>query len=283
MSFSPRKTLVRITRGIGKSINSSFISALIVFLYKSSDADIFGIGLQKYGIGKARNFEISGEKYIIEKILLPNLSEDDLIMDIGANTGEYSNELLKYFPKREILSIEPNPVAYDILKKITGIKAYNLACGKKDGERTLYVSSERQTDSHASLSRNTYYNVDNLVSYKIKCVRVDNFLADQKRENKIGFIKVDAEGHDFEVLEGMGALLSDIKFIQFEFNEKHVYTRTFIMDFYNLLSATHYLFRIDNGFLHDLNEYHPYLEIFRYQNLLAISKRIELDYTKYTK
>ena len=48
----------------------------------------------------------------------------------------------------------------------------------------------------------------------------------------IDFFKIDVEGHEMDVLKGIGDKISNIKLIQFEFGGCNIDTRCFFQDFW---------------------------------------------------
>src|SRR5690606_32929239 len=121
----------------------------------------------------------------------------------------------------------------------------------EEGDKSFFVSVENPTSALGSFSKDSIPTCETLKEVSVHCITLDHLI---KNENvkSIGVLKVDTEGYDFQVLKSGENYLKDIKFIQFEFNEFHVYTRSFIKDFHDLLSSTHDLFRLDTDFLHDL-------------------------------
>lgn len=282
------KSVVRkILEQIGRLLRIDLVSVvrktssnLIIFLYKSTGVNLLHISLQQMGIHKGTGFKQSGEQFLLETIVKPHISKDDVLVDVGANIGNYSEHLLRLFPDNRTIAYEPNPSAFKILKQNIKIESYQLGCGKSVDERNLFFAANNPLSTQASFSSTDFHTTAQLTSVSVACVRLDNHLASIDA-TPIGILKIDAEGHDFEVLQGLEKLISQCKFIQFEFNEYHILTRTFIKDFHELLSPTHDLFRLDSQTLHDLRKYHPYNEIFRYQNIVAVRKDISKFIIKY--
>lgn len=107
----------------------------------------------------------------------------------------------------------------------------------------------------------------------IQMVSLDDFCNSHNIEF-IDFMKIDAEGHDLEVLKGgrnMLAKKNRIKIIQFEFNANMIFSRVFLKDFYESLES-YFIFRLDSNQLIPLFNYTPHNEIFSYQNCIAIHK-----------
>lgn len=244
---------------------------LIVSIYRLTGVNLLHIALKELGIHKGIAFEESGELFLVTKILVHQIEPGETLIDVGANIGGYSKVLKHYFGENRIVSFEPNPSAFSELQKIDGIEAVQSGCGNKNTQRALHFAENSVASTHASFTGDQSVYTQNTEQIEVNCARLDDEI-DRLHLQPIGFIKIDTEGHDHEVIEGIGDKIQDIKFIQFEFNEFHIHTRTFIRDFHNVLSSTHDLFRLDTYCLHDLRIYHPHHEIFRYQNIIAIRK-----------
>lgn len=246
---------------------------VIVLIYKATGAPLYRNALQQQGILRGATFNLSGEKFLVEQVIRRHLGKNESIIDVGANKGEYARLLNSYFPENRVICFEPNPSAFEILKENVRAETIRKACGNKNEKRILYFERGREAHAQASFSGKDNIAEEILDQVEVSCVRLEDEIQRLNAE-PVGLLKVDAEGHDFEVIQGLGQKLVDIKFIQFEFNEFHINTRTFIRDFHTLLSPTHDLFRIDRDRLHDLRVYHHQFEIFRYQNLVAVRRDI---------
>lgn len=269
-----RKAVVKFVRTLGALLIGKMLAQkLIVFLYKTTDAPILKIAYNHYGVLKYESLELSGERFALSTIMKPHLSKKDVLIDVGANVGEYSELLKSHFPQSRVISIEPNPHTYELLIKKSGIEPYNYAIAEAEGELVFYTASEDKQSSQASFSVESIPNYQTAYKITVNAIRLDDLL-ESCAVDEIGLLKIDTEGHDLSVLKSCKSRIGKIKFIQFEFNEKYVYTRTFLKDFYSLLSATHDLFRLDSDKLHDIREYTPLNEIFRYQNILAVKKEL---------
>lgn len=277
-----RNSFIKLTRFFGKLLGKKNATSLIKFLHRATDAPIMYIALNHYGILKGTDMKNSGEEFAMEFLYKPHLEDKDVLLDIGANTGDYAKVLSKFFRSNRIVSVEPNKDTYNDLVNNVDHECFNYAIALTEGQKSFYVSHENPTSTLGSLSPNSIPNNENLKEILVECTRLDS-LVKRYDLNQIGLLKVDTEGFDFEVLKSGEALLANIKFIQFEFNEFHVFTRTFIRDFHLLLSPTHDLFRLDTNFLHDIRNYDPKMEIFRFQNILAVRKNLTHEISKYVK
>ena len=59
-------------------------------------------------------------------------------------------------------------------------------------------------------------------TYKIKTIKLSNFL-NSKKINKIDLIKVDTEGHEYQVLKGLENKIKKINIILIEFHNDKIY------------------------------------------------------------
>ena len=102
---------------------------------------------------------------------------------------------------------------------------------------------------------------------------LDGFCAEHDIQ-EIGYLKIDVEGHELSVLRGAQGMLSKkrVRFVQFEFGEANIDSRTFMRDFFELLGADFEFYRIVSDGLYKVSTYHSNLEVFATINYLAVRK-----------
>jgi FkbM family methyltransferase len=134
------------------------------------------------------------------------LKKGDTFVDVGANTGLFSKMILDelgYDFLENIILFEPVPYLVsecnNKFQKYTNIKIVDKALGNETSEVTLLASNQ-------NLGYNKIYKegmeMHSHEKYTIKCVTFSDWAFDNKIE-KVNFIKVDAEGHDVNVIRGM--------------------------------------------------------------------------------
>ncbi|MEI6296586.1 MAG: FkbM family methyltransferase [bacterium] len=255
---------------------------LIKSLISLINLDILRFAHSEIGIGDFGDAEKTGEKYLIKDGLSKYLSQEKktIFFDIGANVGEYSHLLRAYYKKADIFSFEPNPRAYEILKKTS--KEKNIFCENKGmgeiltPEKTLYSYKNLPGTQLGTTNREILknYNIpDEIEEINFYSDTIDNYCSKNKID-EIDFVKIDVEGLELQVLKGAKELLkkNKIKVIQFEFNEPNISGRVFLKDFYNLLNNFEF-YRLKKNSLLPLGEYNSKNEIFIYQNIIAINKK----------
>ena len=93
-------------------------------IFASINDRVLNVALRARGYNNFRNNVESGETYFISKILSP--SAPKLCIDIGANVGRYTTEILEK-TDANVISFEPLSAAFSQLEK-------NVAC---HGERVV--------------------------------------------------------------------------------------------------------------------------------------------------
>lgn len=166
------------------------------------------------------------------------LAADAVIFDVGANVGDWSLMAREMAPQATIHAFELSPKTAVLLTERLGrapgirIHAYGLA--DKSGEMDFFSYS-----GEANVLSGLRSPIHNHAPHQIEKAQVRTG-AEVCRElglARIDFLKVDAEGADYEVVAGFGDLLArqQIGVIQFE----HQGGR-FLRDFYDLLEPKGY-------------------------------------------
>jgi FkbM family methyltransferase len=156
-----------------------------------------------------RIHNISKEVEILKKEKWSFLKDMDIktILDIGANEGQFVEEIYNIFPEAKIYSFEPLTEIYQSLKKKieykTRLHAYNIALGEQDGEKTFYMSSGSASSSvlkmgklHKILFPDTATITEQVVTIK----RLDNVEGIHIQDNLM--IKIDVQGAEDKVILG---------------------------------------------------------------------------------
>ena len=165
-------------------------------------AQIFGYELIK------RNKHPTLSPHIINLI---NHYKIDLVLDVGANDGQFGNMLRTEGYKREIHSFEPVSQSFEKLQKncLRDEKwfVYKLAMGAANGKDTINVTEA--SDMSSFLTPNKFGGKEfkklNVVQREmVEIETIDGFLSRQITDfNKRRiFLKMDTQGYDLKVLEG---------------------------------------------------------------------------------
>lgn len=252
------------------------------FNYHMHRLTLRGIGLQN-----PEGSDMTGEKALFNLLAKHGIKT---VVDVGANTGGYALELLQEIPAAAVYAIEPHPGTYAVLKKHLNKHAhvYNIALGEQNKFVKLYdfandaeLKQSQPTSTLASTIPSVIkdFHKQKIQSFRVKQMTLDTFSEKENIEN-IDFLKIDTEGNELMVLQGAKKLIKEnrIRFIQFEFNEMNVYSRTFFKDFIDCLPGFSFYRLMPRG-LYPMGHYKPSThELFSFQNILAI--RDEEHYEK---
>ncbi len=237
--------------------------------------------LRRSGFFNWESMEASGETWFLQE-QLPGLlhQESPCVLDVGANSGDYTEAVLRVYPKARAHAFEPHPLTFQRLMSAVGnrAKCHPMALGSTPGQLKLY-DSEGSTEGgiRASLSPEALKTMTSkpLVSVEVEVSTLDFFLKDQKLD-RVDFLKIDTEGFEMDVLQGATHALAagQIGVIQFEFNALHLGRRHFLIDFMERLPG-HRLYRLLSDGMVALDKLKPYeREIFAFQNIVAIPREI---------
>lgn len=162
------------------------------------------------------------EPYTTE-VIKQNISNGDLVMDIGANIGYFTLIMAKGIRENgKVFSFEPEPKNFELLKKNVEINNYSnvilekKAIGNKTGIAKLYLADKKDNIFYSGLHRifrsDLVSQISNPISINI--IKLDDYLQDLKSIKKIRLIKIDVEGAEFDVLKGMSKILDGNKEIK---------------------------------------------------------------------
>ena len=132
--------------------------------------------------------------------------------DVGANVGQTSKEIRKYFPQSFIHAFEPVDSTFSILRKNLArdrnIKLNNTALGTEEKKITIFLKNNSQINSLLNEvdSSNKNKNKNNIYTQDIKVIRGDDYCKTNELDD-IFLLKTDTEGYDLEVLKGFEQII----------------------------------------------------------------------------
>lgn len=156
--------------------------------------------------------------------LFPLLCDRDRVaVDVGANIGLFV-PFLQHFSKR-CYAFEPNPDCAKLLRERFGNRLIVEECALSDrnGSTELFIP-EVESEERSALGTIESSNAQRYTRLGMKGRRVPVRLAtlDSMNLPPVGFVKIDAEGHELDVLQGARALLErDAPNLYIEAEERH--------------------------------------------------------------
>lgn len=179
-----------------------------------------------------RSRDLSKIQYILQRRQLFTDLNIDLVLDVGANQGQFAEDVRKFY-KGEIISFEP--VSHPYLKLSNAAqqdrrwKVENFACGNQNTSLKINVSNSTVFSSF--LMTSTYcaerFGTDSAVSAteSVTVKRLDDYLKSVGIDlsSRRTFLKMDTQGYDSAVFEGLGELARDISALQSEVSVIPIY------------------------------------------------------------
>jgi FkbM family methyltransferase len=141
------------------------------------------------------------EKHYAYKIFI---KDNDVIFDVGANTGMHSYFFSRNFIQTKVYAFEPLPANADYIRdaislnKIKNIELINAAVGAKTGE--IYFNTAANNSQGFITEQES--------DLKVKLESLDNFI--ETRKLTPDFIKIDVEGAESQVLEGFKKQIAQV-------------------------------------------------------------------------
>ena len=149
----------------------------------------------------------------ISKLIEKYENKNEIFIDIGANIGYHALYASQFF--KGVIAFEPLPPACEQLKKSIKINNYKnvtihqLACSNKEGKSRIYYYRDRLSRATIGKYPVKREHKTKPASLEIKTVALDRFL--KKTKNRIGLIKIDVEGYEPLVIEGMKEIIKKHK------------------------------------------------------------------------
>ncbi|MBK6327506.1 MAG: FkbM family methyltransferase [Chloroflexi bacterium] len=210
------------------------------------------------------------------KLLTAVIPACQVVFDVGANVGHWTQAVLALNPQATIHAFEPSTAVYQQLMAQNlphNVRARPLGLSSAPGEQILYVFPQHSglnslyARAHAPQETSAAQPQE-----RIQLTTLDDY-CQKEQVTAIDFLKIDVEGHDLAVLQGARKMLENgrIHLIQFEYGGTHIDARIFLKDFFALLQPYGYaLHKIHPHGLKKYDRYQPALDTFQYQNWLAV-------------
>lgn len=150
--------------------------------------------------------------------LLPYLfNRNDCVVDVGANYGVYSWHA--WSRAKKVIAFEPQPELVAFLQRALGpkVRVEHAALSESAGDVVLRVPIDRMQDGRATLEEDNDLGLLPAHEIQVSCRRLDDYDLD-----RIGFIKIDVEGHELAVINGgWGVISRDLPHLLVEAEERH--------------------------------------------------------------
>lgn len=175
--------------------------------------------------------------------LPPFIHQIKTIVDIGANIGAATVYFAMNYPSAHILSFEPDPDCYKLLKRNTEdllhVSTFNIGLSDQSQQAQLFLG---QIDPATNSLLNSALNSHETISITLQDIR--KILTEQSI-NEIDLLKIDTEGNELPILKALELMLPSIRIIYIEYHSEHDR-----LEIDRLLHSTHILCYGSITFMH---------------------------------
>lgn len=154
------------------------------------------------------------------------------VIDVGAHRGDFAIALRRNGFKGSLLSFEPDDRSFPELKARSERdplwSAFKYACGSRDGEALLHLSQNEVSTSLAPATELHVRSAPTSVqrgTQQVQVRRLDHWMAEHGLTAfESTFVKIDVQGSELAVLEGLGSTLGQLAGLQLEVSFRPLYT-----------------------------------------------------------
>ncbi len=157
--------------------------------------------------------------------------EVNVVLDVGANTGQYAKELRELGYDDRIVSFEPLSQPFTELSKKAAadpaMEAVHLALGKEEAEIDINVSENTVSSSFLEMlpeHKEIVPSSGTVKTEKVQVKTLDQVFPDHVQNGDNAFLKIDTQGFERDVIEGATEALAQLKGLQVELTLSPLYT-----------------------------------------------------------
>lgn len=165
-------------------------------------------------------FVRAGGEFEIARKSVISRSRCTIIVDGGANSGQWSTQVRKNFPEIKIYSFEPLKAPFELLQvnslndKNWLIK--NEGLGKNDEVLSMYVSSNEGMSSSFKKPTNHLTEFQTVKFGDHQRAQIRRLDTDPDLKGQTIYLKLDVQGSEWDAIQGCTGLLNEITAIEVE-------------------------------------------------------------------
>lgn len=145
----------------------------------------------------------------------PELFADGDVLDIGANVGYTAAVFARAAQSgAKVYAFEPDAQSFAELKEAVRrkklaerVEIFNMAVGARDGEVEFWHNEEHAADHRVATEQFKSSGIPEAQVTKVGMTSVDNFVR-QRGLQSVAFVKIDVQGYELAVCEGMTETLA---------------------------------------------------------------------------
>lgn len=162
--------------------------------------------------------------------LVNAIQEVDLVLDVGANVGQFAIDLRMAGYRGEIYSFEPSPSAYIQLLQESSRdplwSVFNIGFGNRFEFGQLNISSNNGLSSSLLMPKlhvDFFPHIQFVKTEQVVITTISNFFSDNRILGRKILLKIDAQGYESKILEGAEEVFPDISYTFVELSILELY------------------------------------------------------------
>lgn len=176
------------------------------------------------GIGYLLKKGASVSSTQIVQSLKSYIADVDLVIDVGANQGQFALAITDSYKKAKVYCFEPLPDLFPMLVSNTkyndAILTYNFALGEREGEVNFFKNDHSHASSILKISgfqKDILPETSNVSMIKVGLKTLDSVAYDiLEKSNGVKLLKLDVQGYEKNVLMGAKNSLRLIDYVLLE-------------------------------------------------------------------
>lgn len=163
--------------------------------------------------------------------VLFRLERIDLVIDVGANAGQYATSLRQHGYAGRIVSFEPVPSCFEQLRNASrhdrNWRVINVALGNESGTKRMRATESTVYSSFLPFNeygqRRYQEAIGNETEVDVQVARLDDIYDEISGGAQRVFLKMDTQGYDLQVFNGARRCLSRVAALQSEMSIISIY------------------------------------------------------------
>ena len=184
------------------------------------------------------DFAVNGERRVLEQVA--RAAEPRVVFDVGANVGDWTRLAAEFFDGAAIHAFEIVPDTHAKLAAavahLPSVRTHAVGLSDMAAETVVnYVPGGSGVASMVDGFTEEFFGVQ---TQQVQArVAVGDTFCQEHAITAIDVLKLDVEGHEYEVLSGFAGMLAAgaIAVVQFEYGYVNILTRHLLRDFHRLL------------------------------------------------
>lgn len=137
------------------------------------------------------------------------------IIDCGACVGEWSGQIKQVYPDSFIMGIDASNWSNGNIPS-TNISEFEVLSNEDNKEIIFYKKTEGLCTGDSMFKENTQHYQEHNTIKEIRLSKTLKSLCEKHNIDKIDLLKIDTQGSEILVMEGLGERINDIEFIELE-------------------------------------------------------------------